>query len=135
MLRRVQILLYTEVPLHEFKGVVLANVKAKALKAPKPPPVVVVDVREPHELVDDGHIPGAVNIPLKHLEEDLLDHFKPDSHSIVFCCRSGRRSMTAIDIAEGHGFRASHYKGGNQGYQKDPVTDKDIAQFLKESEG
>jgi len=33
----------------------------------------VVDVREPEEFAD-GHIPGAVNIPLGRLETDLQTH-------------------------------------------------------------
>lgn len=75
---------------------------------------MLIDVREPSEY-DDGHIPGAINIPVKSQPEALMltedefeDRFgfaKPevDAHT-VFYCRSGVRSKAAAQIAERAGY-------------------------------
>ena len=55
------------------------------------------------------------------------------SHTLLLSCRSGRRTLLAYEIATALGYKASHYAGGNNGYQADPLTDADIEQFLKES--
>ncbi|XP_041824349.1 thiosulfate:glutathione sulfurtransferase-like isoform X2 [Melanotaenia boesemani] len=86
--------------------------------------IQLFDVRNPDEY-QAGNIPQAVNIPLDTLEDSLkLDpelfeqNFKvrapgKDDDNIVFHCRSGKRSFTALSIAHQQGFsRARHYKGG-----------------------
>lgn len=86
--------------------------------------IQLFDVRNPDEF-QAGRIPEAVNIPLDTLEESLklpperfqqrFDVKAPgkDDNNIVFHCRSGNRSSTALDIARQLGFsRARHYKGG-----------------------
>ncbi|CAG5895977.1 unnamed protein product [Menidia menidia] len=86
--------------------------------------IQLFDVRNPDEY-QDGNIPQAVNIPLGTLEESLKlspEIFKQkfnvkspekDDDNIVFHCRSGKRSLAALDIAHRLGFsRARHYKGG-----------------------
>ncbi|ENN71695.1 hypothetical protein HUJ04_006181 [Dendroctonus ponderosae] len=69
--------------------------------------VVVIDVREPQELVEHGALPRALNIPLGEVETALKtlpnDQFlrkyggpKPDADSpIVFSCMKGMRSEKA----------------------------------------
>ncbi|XP_041817787.1 thiosulfate:glutathione sulfurtransferase [Chelmon rostratus] len=86
--------------------------------------VQLFDVRNPEEY-QAGHIPDAVNIPLGNLEESLRlspERFQQkfearapgkNDDNIVFHCRSGKRSSTALDIARQLGFsKARHYKGG-----------------------
>ncbi|XP_033494138.2 thiosulfate:glutathione sulfurtransferase [Epinephelus lanceolatus] len=86
--------------------------------------IQLFDVRNPDEF-QAGRIPDAVNIPLDNLEESLKlspERFQrmfevkapgKDDDNIVFHCRSGKRSLTALDIAHRLGFsRARHYKGG-----------------------
>jgi rhodanese-related sulfurtransferase len=137
---------YREASLTELKGVALATLKSK-LGGGARPSTVIVDVRQPSELINDGVIPAAINIPLSELadqlnsgdnaafrkQHDLPEALTPTKHTLLFTCRSGRRSMTAIDIAEASGFQACHYTGGNIGYQRDPITDSDISQYLGES--
>lgn len=73
-------------------------------------PVQIVDVREPDEWAE-GHIPGAVHIPLGdiaarqgELNRDI---------SIVTICRSGRRSLMAGDQLLEAGFTSvSSMAGG-----------------------
>ncbi|XP_073344892.1 thiosulfate:glutathione sulfurtransferase [Pagrus major] len=86
--------------------------------------IQLFDVRNPDEY-QAGRIADAVNIPLGNLEESLKlspEHFQQkfevrapgkDDDNIVFHCRSGKRSSTALDIARQLGFsRVRHYKGG-----------------------
>ncbi|WP_322797598.1 rhodanese-like domain-containing protein, partial [Thermoflexus sp.] len=54
--------------------------------------VLLVDVREPNEYAE-GHIPGAVNIPLRTLTKNL-DKL-PKDKPVVLYCRTGHRSGMA----------------------------------------
>jgi rhodanese-related sulfurtransferase len=87
--------------------------------------IQLIDVREPQELVEDGKIPHHINIPLAHVVHALSlsdDKFrakfgvkKPaeSDTDIVFYCRSGNRSLAAVEMAKKAGFKHSrHYKGG-----------------------
>ncbi|KAI4888014.1 hypothetical protein NFI96_034677 [Prochilodus magdalenae] len=86
--------------------------------------VQLFDVRNPGEF-QAGCIPGAVNIPLGQLEESLqlppkafekrfeVKAPKKEDDNIVFHCRTGRRSLSALEIAWRLGFtKARHYEGG-----------------------
>lgn len=72
--------------------------------------IVLVDVREPHEW-DAGHIPGSVLLPLSTFNPaDLPD---AQGRRIVLSCRSGKRSLTAADLAHAGGIAVdAHYAGG-----------------------
>uniref|UniRef100_A0A3B4EB75 Rhodanese domain-containing protein n=1 Tax=Pygocentrus nattereri TaxID=42514 RepID=A0A3B4EB75_PYGNA len=87
--------------------------------------IQLFDVRNPEEF-QAGHIPTAVNIPCEgSLEESLqlppkaferrfqVKVPKKEDENIVFHCQTGRRSLTALEIALRLGFsRACHYAGG-----------------------
>ncbi|XP_034562796.1 thiosulfate:glutathione sulfurtransferase isoform X2 [Notolabrus celidotus] len=86
--------------------------------------IQLFDVRNPDEY-EAGRIPDSVNIPLGQLEESLKlspEHFEQrfevkapgkDDDNLVFYCKSGKRSNTALNIAHQLGFmRVRHYKGG-----------------------
>jgi len=72
--------------------------------------IVLVDVREAHEW-EAGHIPGSVLLPLSTFNPaDLPD---AQGRRIVLSCRSGRRSLTAADLAHAGGVAVdAHYAGG-----------------------
>ena len=72
--------------------------------------ILLVDVREPNEF-EVGHIPGAVLFPLStFVADDLPD---PQGRRLVFSCRSGKRSQTAIAHAAAAGLPwREHYAGG-----------------------
>ncbi len=55
---------------------------------------VVVDVREPDEFVQ-GHIPGAVNLPLSAFSADKLPNAM--GKKLVLNCLGGKRSGLALD--------------------------------------
>ena len=62
----------------------------------------LVDVREPEELITDGAIEGAVNIPLGELETRKNEILNLDG-DIIFFCRSGNRSEKATDFFKNEG--------------------------------
>lgn len=68
-----------------------------------------IDVREAAE-VQEGHIPGIVNIPLGTLPERLNELDKSKSYIIV--CRLGARSGQATAFLEAEGFNAANMTGG-----------------------
>ncbi len=56
----------------------------------------VLDVRSPDEFANEGHLPGAINIPLHSLGAHLSDMV---SHGLIACiCASGIRSLTATRL-------------------------------------
>ncbi|XP_038658308.1 thiosulfate:glutathione sulfurtransferase isoform X2 [Scyliorhinus canicula] len=85
--------------------------------------IQLYDVRQPEE-VAEGRIPTSVNIPCQvetalkmdagtFQETYQLQKPKRDDPNIVFQCRSGVRSATALETAWNLGYsKARHYKGG-----------------------
>jgi rhodanese-related sulfurtransferase len=72
--------------------------------------VQLVDVRESNEWAS-GHIPGAVHIPLRDVgrRSAELDPGLP----VITVCRSGRRSLIAVDELQTRGFaNATSLAGG-----------------------
>lgn len=69
----------------------------------------LIDVREPDEY-RDGHVPGAVLVPLATVPEEL-DRFRGDGPSYVIC-RSGGRSMRACEYADANGLDVVNVAGG-----------------------
>ena len=57
------------------------------------PQTMLVDVREPSEY-QSGHIPNAINIPLRTLAHNLNQI--PHNHPVVLYCSSGYRSAMGV---------------------------------------
>ena len=56
----------------------------------------VLDVRNPNKYASEGHLPGAINIPLHILGAQLADIA---SHGSIACvCASGIRSLAATRL-------------------------------------
>ena len=55
---------------------------------------VLVDVREGDEFAE-GHIPGAINVPLRALGPDVPATLTDQTAPVFVYCRSGRRSQAA----------------------------------------
>jgi rhodanese-related sulfurtransferase len=74
--------------------------------------IVLVDVREPHEYFA-GHIPGSELNPLQCFDPAALPPPAPGKR-IVLSCRSGRRSVTALGLAQEAGREdiRAHFGGG-----------------------
>lgn len=89
-----------------------ADALAAALAGDHPP--TVVDVREEHEY-GEGHIEGALNVPLSELRERVGD--VPGDANVVLHCRSGYRSAIAASILVGKGYRRlQDFDGGWLGW-------------------
>jgi len=73
----------------------------------------VLDVREPDEYAE-GHVPGAVLIPLGSLQE-RIDEVEDGSRVFVIC-RSGARSLKGADILEANGIDCVSVAGGTLGW-------------------
>ncbi len=79
------------------------------------PPPFLLDVREPGELEENGHIEGAVNIPLREVA-DNLQYLPSFDTPIVSYCGSGWRCTIALTILEGLGWEdVKGLKGGSLG--------------------
>ncbi len=73
-------------------------------------PFLLVDVREPGEF-DQGHIQGAVLMPLSSLPADYRKITR--GVTLVVYCRTGHRSAQAVGFLRAHGFgRAVSLAGG-----------------------
>ncbi|MBU6328413.1 MAG: rhodanese-like domain-containing protein [Acidobacteria bacterium] len=71
--------------------------------------VHLVDVREPDEYTD-GHVPGAVLIPLATVP-DSLDRF-PRDRTVHVICAAGARSARAVEFLRANGVDAVNIAGG-----------------------
>ena len=76
---------------------------------------VLVDVRERSEW-DEGHVKGAIFLPLSELNDDLdattLAKKVPKGKIVYTHCVVGKRSVTAGNILERHGYRVRPLKAG-----------------------
>ena len=68
----------------------------------------VIDVRTQSEHVT-GHYPHAIHIPLADLVKELPRHIADRNTSILFYCKSGRRSFAAAQIAQDLGYTHLQY--------------------------
>lgn len=64
---------------------------------------VFLDIRDKEDF-QAGHIPDAVNIPLKHLKERVAELEKYKDRPVIAYCRSGNKSAAAGAILKKHGF-------------------------------
>ena len=76
--------------------------------SPLPEDLTVLDVREPVEW-DDGHVRGAVHIPLMELPARLGE--LPDGRLLVVCA-VGARSARAVEYLVQQGHEAANLDGG-----------------------
>lgn len=84
------------------------------LAAPAGERPFLVDVRTPQEYAD-GHIPGAVNLPVDDLRPRLGE--LPRDRQIAVCCQVGQRGYLATRILKQAGFQAANVGGGYKTYR------------------
>ena len=86
------------------------------------PEIVVLDVREEHEF-EDGHIPGAVLLPLDSISAETAGKAIPTLNTkVLVYCRSGNRSKKASAKLADLGYTAVYEFGGINDWPYD-VTD------------
>lgn len=84
--------------------------------------ITLLDVRTPAEF-KTGHFPGAINIPVDSLRENL-HQLDPQKH-IYVNCHSGLRSYIACRILSGNDFACSNLSGGYRFYATVDTKDFD----------
>lgn len=84
------------------------------LALPEPERPMLVDVRTPKEF-SEGHIPGALNIPVDVLREQL-DQL-PRGKRVAVYCQVGQRGYIATRILLQRGFDAVNISGGYRTYR------------------
>ena len=65
--------------------------------------IYLIDVRSGQEY-EEGHLDGALNIPLYNIEKDIEKNIKNKDDTIILYCSSGSRSKKAKGILERLGY-------------------------------
>jgi rhodanese-related sulfurtransferase len=86
------------------------EIDVAALAARRADGVPILDVRNPDEYVE-GHVPGAVLIPLPDLVE-RVDEVPDDGQPLYVICAVGGRSARAAEYLRGQGIDAINIAGG-----------------------
>lgn len=97
--------------------------EAVALVAERPD-ILLIDVRTEGEY-KQGHIPGAMLLPLDRLETEIATVASDKDAPIILYCRSGNRSGQAARLLRGLGYRAVSDAGGILGYGGEIVQSSD----------
>jgi phage shock protein E len=81
------------------------------------PDLVVLDVRTPAEFAA-GHVPGARNVSHDQLAARLGELSSLREKRVVLYCRSGRRTLLAVDTLRKAGFtKLLHLQGDYQAWE------------------
>jgi len=85
------------------------------------PGAVLIDVREASEYAE-GHIEGALNIPLRQL--NLIMQYAPTADVPLYVyCTAGVRSQQAVDALIGAGYQNVRNIGGIASWRGDVVKE------------
>lgn len=82
---------------------------------------VLLDVRTPEEY-EEGHIEGALNIPLNKLAYEVENEIPELDTTIYLYCRSGVRVLTAGHILYDLGYENVYNMGGILSWPYEIVT-------------
>ena len=99
---------------------VLTPEQAKA-RMDENPELILLDVRTQAEF-DEGHIPGAVCLPVEMIAADMPFLFGKDAEILLYC-RSGRRSADAAKKLRDMGFTNVFDFGGIIDWPYETTTD------------
>jgi rhodanese-related sulfurtransferase len=113
-------LLYTLAGLFSFSSfaITVDKVEPEVLLKLDQAAYTLIDVRTPKEY-QQGHIPGAINIPLSDIQSDASTLGLPKETNVVLYCRSGYRAGKAAKVLRREGFKQlQHLDGDMLGWQK-----------------
>ncbi len=82
---------------------------------------LLVDVRSQQEF-DDGHLSGALNIPVSKVEERIAEFGKDKNREIVVYCRTGGRAAKAKKTLEQNGYTKVFNGGGYKDWMEMEAT-------------
>lgn len=128
----------------EHPGKNLTPAQAHEMVSKDPAHTFIVDCRTRAEYQLIGHPVGAYNIPLKfwsgnfdkknygkssnpNFGKDLLARFNPNTDTLIFMCRSGKRSCSSCAEAIKAGFSAEKVFNMLGGFEGDKVKYKNSA--------
>ncbi|WP_456403070.1 rhodanese-like domain-containing protein [Hydrogenimonas sp.] len=99
------------------KGIIFANFESVTPEAAyrlvqSDRNVTLLDVRTAQEYRQDGHLAGALLIPVQELKSRLPELEPYRSKRILVYCRSGHRSVKASRILADAGFHPVNLEGG-----------------------
>jgi rhodanese-related sulfurtransferase len=98
------------------KGIIFANFEhlspKEAYELIDDANVTFVDVREPEELIKEGKIKEAINLPLSTFPNAIKALHPHRDKKIIIFCRSGNRSIVASRELADEGFKVYNLKGG-----------------------
>lgn len=80
------------------------------------PNSVVIDVRSRKEF-SEWHIPGAYNIPLNNIKEEIQRVVPNKEKEIIVYCQTGTRSMKAAQILDKLGYKNVKNLDGGLNYK------------------
>ena len=90
---------------------------------------ILVDIREAHELSEQGKIPGSVNAPRGMLEfyadPSLPYHkaeFQPENRIILQCASGGRSALAAQTLKQMGYNNVAHLDGGIKAWKENNLT-------------
>jgi rhodanese-related sulfurtransferase len=84
--------------------------------------IVVLDVRTPDEYRSEtGHLPNALLIPVQELASRSAELENVKGSTILVYCRSGHRSLRAVEILSKRGFETINLEGGILQWQRDSL--------------
>ncbi len=97
----------------------IPQVTASAAQAMLKNGALMVDVREPYEIVQKAYdVPDVLGIPLGELRNRFQEI--PTDRELVLACRSGNRSEMAIHFLLTHGYKkAFNLQYGIMGWEND----------------
>ncbi|GAA0179223.1 hypothetical protein SH2C18_21300 [Clostridium sediminicola] len=74
--------------------------------------VVVLDVRMPEELQEEGYIEGSINIPLQELRNKFTELEQYKAKELWIYCKVGLRGYIAEQLLNSKGFNTKNITGG-----------------------
>lgn len=77
--------------------------------------VFLIDVRESGEYVD-GHVPGAIHIPLNEVPQRVEEFRNPHGGVTYVICKVGGRSANACEYLAQHSLQLVNIAGGTVGW-------------------
>ena len=86
------------------------------------PDCVIVDVRRPDEF-NEGHIPGAINIPNEEITDSMPPALPDKNQMILIYCRSGNRSKEAAQKLADMGYTNVYEFGGINTWEGEIVSE------------
>jgi rhodanese-related sulfurtransferase len=75
--------------------------------------VAIIDVRQPDEY-EDGHVPGAVLIPLGQVPDRVAE--VPADQPVYLICKTGARSLRAAEWLAQQGRDVTNVAGGTMAW-------------------